>query len=141
LDLGDVLSDTGTDEVVLEPAVGSFNFASCLGREGMDDLYVAVLENLFPLRGGFIGEEVVLIPEGVSYPDKSEDGVRIDIVGIRKSILEGDGLEGQDMGLAGLFVDQNGIEHESAIIIQRSDEIPFLLGSGGPEMMRGVMLD
>jgi len=45
------------------------------------------------------------------------------------------------MGPAGFFLNQNGIEHESAIIIQGGDEIPFLLGSGGPEMMRDVMLN
>ena len=59
LDLGDIFSDTGTDEVVLEPAIGSLDLTSGLGGEGMDDLDVAVLEDLFPLRGGFIGQEVV----------------------------------------------------------------------------------
>ena len=78
LDLGDIFSDTGSDEVVLEPAVGSFDLASGLRGEGMDDLDIAVSENLFPLRDGFVGQEVVFIPEGVSSPDKSEDGVRID---------------------------------------------------------------
>ena len=107
----------------------------------MDDLDIAVLENLFPLRGGFIGQEVVLIPEGVSSPDKSEDRVRINIIGVRKSMVEEDGLKGEDMGPAGLFLDQNGIEHEPAIIIQGSDEVPFFFGSGCPEMMSGVMLD
>jgi hypothetical protein len=32
---------------------------------------------------------VVLIPEGVSSPDKSEDGVRIDIVGVGGVHIEG----------------------------------------------------
>jgi hypothetical protein len=140
-DLFDVFSDTGADESVLEPTIGSFDFASGLGRKGVNDLHIAILQDLFPLRGGLIGEEVVFIPEGVSSPDKSEDGVRIDIVGVRKPISKNDGLEGQDMGPAGLCLEQNGIEHESAIIIQRSDQIPFLLRGGGPEMMRGVMLD
>ena len=91
-DFGDILSDTGSDESVLEPAIGSFNLASGLGREGVNDLYIAVLQNLFPLRGGFIGEEVVLIPEGVSSSDKSEDRVGVDIVGVRESEAENDGL-------------------------------------------------
>jgi hypothetical protein len=141
LDLDDIFSDAGSDEVILEPAIRSFNLASGLRGKGMDDLDIAVLENLFPLRGGFIGQEVVLIPEGVSSPDKSEDRVRIDIVGIRESILEDDGLEGQDMGPAGFFLDQNSVEHESAIIIQGCDEIPFLFCSWCPEMMGGIMLD
>ena len=141
LNMGDIFSDTGSNEVVLEPAIGSFDLASGLRREGMDDLYIAVLEDLFPLRGGLIGEEVVFIPEGVSSPDKSEDRVGVDIVGVRESEAEDDRLEGQDMGPAGFFLDQNGIEHKSAIIIQGGDQIPFLLGSGCPEMIGGVMLN
>jgi len=104
-DLFDVFSDTGADESVLEPAIGSFDFASGLRREGMNDLDIAILKNLFPLRGGLIGQEVVFIPEGVSPPNKSKDGVRIDIVGVRKSISKDDGLEGQDMGPAGFCLD------------------------------------
>ncbi len=55
--------------------------------------------------------------------------------------MKDDRLEGQDMGRVGFFVDQNGVEHESAIIIQGSDQMPFLLRDGGPEMVRGVMLN
>ena len=121
LDLGDIFSDTGSNEVVLEPAIGSFDLASGLRREGMDDLYIAVFEDLFPLRGGFIGEEVVLIPEGVSSPDKLEDGVRVDIVGVRESVSKEDGLEGQDMSPSGFFFDQSGIKDQPAIIVQRSN--------------------
>jgi hypothetical protein len=140
-DLGDILSDTGSNQSVLEPTIGSFDFASGLGRKGVNDLHIAILQDLFPLRGSLVGEEVVFIPEGVSSPDKSEDRVRIDIVGVRKPISKNDGLEGQDMGPAGLCLEQNGIEHESAIIIQRSDEVPFLLRGGGPEVMGGIMLN
>jgi hypothetical protein len=104
-DLFDVFSDTGADESVLEPAIGSFDFASGLRREGVNDLDIAILKDLFPLRGGLISQEVVFIPEGVSSPDKSKDGVRIDIIGVRESISEDDGLEGQDMGPAGLYLD------------------------------------
>jgi len=104
-DLFDVFSDTGADESVLEPTIGSFNFTSGLGRKGMNDLDVAILKDLLPLRDGFIGEEVVFIPEGVSSADKSEDGVRIDIIGVRKSIPKDDSLQGQNMGPAGLCLD------------------------------------
>jgi len=140
-DLGDILSDTGSDESILEPTIGSFNFTSGLGRMGVNHLHVVILQDLLPLRGRLIGQEVVFIPEGVSSPDKSEDRVRIDIVGVRESILKDDGLEGQDMGPTGLCLEQNGIEHESAIIIQGSDEIPFLLRGRGPEVMGRIMLD
>jgi hypothetical protein len=140
-DFGDILSDTGSDESVLKPPIRSFNLTSGLGRKGVNDLHVAILQDLFPLRGGLVGQEVVFIPEGISSPDKSKDRVRIDIVGVRESISKNDGLEGQDMGPAGLCLEQNGIEHESAIIIQRSDEVPFLLRGGCPEVMGGIMLN
>ena len=83
----------------------------------------------------------MFIPERVSTPYKSKDGMRIDIVRVRESITEDDRLEGQDMGPASLFLDQNGVEHESAIIIQGSDQVPFLLRGGGPKMMGGIMLN
>jgi hypothetical protein len=140
-DLGDILSDTGSDESVLEPTIGSFDLTSGLGRKGVNNLDIAILEDLFPLRGRLIGEEVVFIPEGVSSPDKSEDRVRIDVVGVGESEAEDDGLEGQDMGPTGLRLNENGIKEESAIVIEGGDEIPLLLGRGCPEMMRGVMLD
>jgi hypothetical protein len=140
-DLGDILSDTGSDESILEPAIGSFDLASGLGRKGVNHLHVAILQDLLPLRGGLIGEEVVFIPEGVSSSDKSEDGVRIDIIGVRKSILKDDRLQGQNMGPAGLCLNEDGIEHESAIIIQGGNEIPFLLRGGCPEVMGGIMLN
>jgi hypothetical protein len=141
LDVGDVLPDAGSDESVLEPAIGSFNLASGLGRKRMNDLYIAVLQNLFPLRGGFIGQKMVLSPDRVPSLDKSKDRVGIDIVGVRESIAKDDALEGQNMSPAGFCLDQNGIKEEPAIIIQGSDEIPFLLGRWCPEMMRGVMLN
>jgi hypothetical protein len=140
-DLSHIFTDTGSDEVVLEPTIRPFNFASGLRGKRMSNLHIAVLQDLFPLRSGLIGQKVVLIPEGVSSPDKSEDRMGIDIVGVRKAISEDDSLESQDMGPAGLFFDQNGIEHESTIIIEGGDEIPFFLGGGSPEMMGGVMLD
>jgi len=140
-DFFNFFSDTSADESVLEPTIGSFHFALGLRRKGIGNLHIAILKDLFPLGGGFIGKEVVFIPEGVSSADKSEDGVRVDIVGVRESIPKDNRLQGQNMGPAGLFLDQNGVEHESAIIIQRSDEIPFLLGGGGPEMVGGIMLN
>jgi hypothetical protein len=140
-DLFDVFSDTGTDESVLEPTIGTFDFASGLGRKGVNDLHIAILQDLFPLRGDLISEEVVFIPEGVSSSDKSEDGVRVDIVGVRESEAKDNRLQSQNMSPAGLCLEQNGIEHKSAIIIQRSDEVPFLPRGRRPEVMRGIMLD
>jgi len=45
------------------------------------------------------------------------------------------------MSAAGFVVDKNGIKEEPAIIIQRSNEIPFLLGCRHPQTIRGVMQD
>jgi len=104
-DLGDILSDTGSNQSILEPSIGSFDFASGLGRKGVNDLHIAILKDLLPLGDGLIGQEMVFIPEGVSSPDKSEDRVRIDIVDVRKPISKNDGLEGQDMSPAGLCLD------------------------------------
>ena len=86
LDFGHVFADTGSDEVVLEPSVRPFDFAPSLRGKRMGDLDIAILQHLFPLRGRFIGQEMVLIPEGVSSPDKPKDGVRIDIIGERESM-------------------------------------------------------
>jgi hypothetical protein len=141
IDFGDILSDTGADESILEPAIGSFHFAFGLRRKRISDFHIAVLKDLLPLGVGFIGEEVVFSPERIPSLDESKDAVGVHIVGVRKPISKNDGLEGQDMSPAGLCLEQNGVEHESAIIIQRSDEVPFLLRGGCPEVMRGVMLD
>ncbi len=140
-DFGDILSHTRSDESVLEPTIRPFNFTSRLGREGVNDLYIAILEDLFPLRGGFVGQEMVFIPESVSSADESEDGVRIDIISVREPVSKDDRLEGQDVGPTGFRLQEGGIEHESAIIIQRSDEVPFFLRGGCPEVVGGIMLN
>jgi hypothetical protein len=141
VDLFDIFSDTGADESVLEPTVGSFHFTFGLRGQGISDFDITIFQNLFPLRGGFIGKEVVFSPERIPSLDESEDAMGVYVVSVRESMAQDHGLEGQDMGPAGLLLDQNSVEHESAIIIQRCDKIPFFFGSGSPEMMRGVMLD
>jgi hypothetical protein len=67
-DFFDVFSDTRADELVLEPTIGSFHFAFGLRGQGISDFCITILEDLFRLRGGFIGQEVVFSPEGVSLP-------------------------------------------------------------------------
>jgi hypothetical protein len=141
LDFGHLFADAGSDQPILKPAVRSFNFASGLRGKGMGNLYLAVFQDLFPLGSRLIGPKVVLIPEGVPPPDKAEDGVGIDVVSIREAVTKDHGLQGQDMGPAGFFADQDGIEKEAAVIIQGGDQVPFFLGCWCPEMMGGVMLD
>ena len=45
------------------------------------------------------------------------------------------------MGPAGFCLHKSGIKEEPAMIIQRSDEIPFFLRCGCPEMVRGIVLN
>jgi hypothetical protein len=47
---GDIFSDTGSNQSVLEPTIGSFDLTFGLGRKGISDLHSAVIENLFPLE-------------------------------------------------------------------------------------------
>jgi hypothetical protein len=65
----------------------------------------------------------------------------IDVVGEREAIAKDDSLEGLDVGPAGFFLNQGCIKDKPTVIIQRGNEIPFLLGGGCPEMKRGVMLN
>ena len=71
----------------------------------MNHLDIAILKDLFPLGIGFIGEEVMFSPIGISSLDKSEDRMRIDIIGVRESIVKDNSLQGQDMGPGGFFLD------------------------------------
>ena len=80
-------------------------------------------------------------PDRLSSLDKSKDGMRVDVIGIRKPIAQDGSLEGQDMGPAGLFFDQGCVENETAIIIEGSDQIPFLLSPRCPKVIGRVVLD
>jgi hypothetical protein len=104
-DFFDVFSDTGADESVLEPTIRSFHFAFGLWGQGGSDFYITILEDLFPLRGGFIGEEVVFSPERVPSLDKAKDAMGVYIVSVRESKAEDDSLEGQDMGPTGFLLE------------------------------------
>jgi hypothetical protein len=117
VDLGDVFSDTSTDQSILEPSIRAFDFSFGLRRKSISNFYITILQNLFPLRGGFIGQEVVFSPDRIPPLDKSKDRMRIDVIRVRQPILKDDGLEGQNMSPAGLVFDQSGIKDEAAIII------------------------
>ncbi len=117
-DGGDIFSDAGSNQMVLKPTVRSFDLSFRLGRKGIGNLYIAVLQDLFPLRGDFIGQEMVFPPEGVSSLDESEDGMRIDIIGERQSVSKDHGLKSLNVSPRGLFLHQGGIKDEAAMIIQ-----------------------
>ncbi len=103
--------------MVLEPTIRSFDLSLRLGRKGISDFYIAVLQNLFPLRCGLIGQEIMFAPDGIPPLDKSEDGMGIDVVAVRESVAKDDGLEGLNMGPRGLFLHKGGIKDEAAMII------------------------
>jgi len=140
-DVADILSDTGSDESVLEPSIGSFDFTFGLRGKGIGNFNVTVLEDLFPLGISLIGQQMVFSPEGIPSLDEPKNGMGIDVIGVRESVAKDHGLQGEDMRPAGFFFDQGGVEDETAVVIERSDQIPFLPGSRGPEMIRRVMLD
>jgi hypothetical protein len=140
-DVGDIFSDTGSDQPVLEPAIRAFHFSFGLWRQGIGDFHITIIEDLLPLRRGLVGQEVVLSPIGVSALDKSEDGMGVYIVAVRESVSKEDSLQGQDMSPSSFLFDQGGIKDQPAIIIQGTNQIPLFLGCRSPEMIGGVMLN
>jgi hypothetical protein len=90
--VGDIFSDTDSDQPVLEPAIRAFHFSFGLWRQGIGDFHITIIQDLFPLGSGLIGQEVVFSPEGVSPLDKSEDGMGVYIVAVRESVSKDDGL-------------------------------------------------
>jgi hypothetical protein len=93
-DFGDVFSDAGANESILEPSIRAFDFAFGLRGAGISDVDVAILEDLFPLGSGLISQETMFSPEGVSSLDKTKNRVRIHVIGVRESMAEDDSLEG-----------------------------------------------
>jgi len=91
-DVGNIFSDVGSNQPVVEPAVRSFHLPFGLWGQGIGDFHITILPDLFPLRRGLIGQEVVLSPEEVPPLDKSKDGMEVYIVTVRESILKDDGL-------------------------------------------------
>ncbi len=47
------------------------------------------------MRGSFLGEEVVFSPERGSSLDEAKDTLGVDIVAVRESVAEDNGLEGR----------------------------------------------
>ena len=86
-DIGGVGSHTGPHEVILEPLVRPLNFALGLRRKCIDNLNTTVGQDLFPLGVDLVGDLVMVPPDGVAALDKTEDGVRVDVIGKRQSVF------------------------------------------------------
>jgi hypothetical protein len=78
-DVGNIFSDTDSDQAVLEPAIRAFHFSFGLWRQGRGDFHITIIQDLFPLSGSLVGQEVVLSPMGVPSLDKSEEGRRLNL--------------------------------------------------------------
>jgi len=76
-----IVSGATPYDSVLKPAIRSLNLAPGLRGEGIDDLHLALIEHLFPLRVSLIGDFVMFPPEAISALYKSEYGVAVHIVG------------------------------------------------------------
>ncbi len=119
--VSDVFPHTCSNEPILEPPIGSFNFAFCLGRERIGDFYITVIHDLFPLGIGFIGELVMGTPVGVSALHKPKYGMAIDVVGVGGAIFQDNGLKSKDVSPRGFLFQEDGVENESAKVIQGSN--------------------
>ena len=114
----DILPDTGSDQMILQPTVRAFNFPFGLRRKSIRDSDGAIFQNLFPLRVYVISKGVVVPVCGVPTFDIAEDGMGIDIIGEGRAVLEKEFFQGYDMRPGCFLVDQAGIEDEAAVIIQ-----------------------
>ena len=139
--VSDVVSHAGSDQAILDPAIGSFDLALGLRREGIGHLDATIVQNLFPLGISLIGNKMMLTPQRVPSLDEPKDGMGVDVIGEWTTILEEDCLKRHDMSPRGLSFQQGSIEDEAAIIIERRNEIPLLLSCWSPEVVGGIMLN
>ena len=79
-DGGELFVDTGPNDPILEPAIGSFDFTFGLGREGEGDIDTEKTHHLSPLGIDVIGLEDVFSPEAIPSLDETKDSKGIDIV-------------------------------------------------------------
>lgn len=140
-DRGDIFADTGTDEMVLEPAVGTFDFTFGLRGEGIDWLDATVDQDLSPLGIGFIGEAVMSGMEFVTAPDESKDRVAVDVVGVGVTIAQGQSLQGFYVSPDSFAFHEFGIEEIAGEVVERGDKVPLDGSCWSPEVVRGVVLD
>lgn len=87
-DPGNIIPDAGSDEMILDPAVRSFDLAFCLWGKSVNGFNAEIADRLPPLRIAFVCEQVMLVKELIPAPDKAEDGVRIDVKGVRDAVFK-----------------------------------------------------
>ena len=82
----DVFSGTGSDQSILEPAIGPFDLAFGLRGERIARLDVTVAKDPFPLGVDIIGDQIMFSPDGVPALDETENGVAVGVIGIGGAI-------------------------------------------------------
>jgi len=139
--VSDILSHAGSDQAILDPPIGPFDLAFGLGREGIGHLDATIVQDLFPLRIHLVGEQMMFTPQGVPSLDEAKDGMGVDVIGERTTVLKENRLKRHDMSPGGLSFEEGGIEDEAAIIIEGGNQIPLLLSRWSPEVVGGIMLN
>jgi hypothetical protein len=137
----DVFSGAGAYQSILEPAIWPFDLAFSLRGEGVAGVNVTVSKDPFPLRVYVVGDQIMFSPDGVPALDEAENRVRVGVISVRGSIAKDHAFQGGDMVPAGLLFNELRIQQLTAKIIEARDEMPFLLGVGGPSMVGRVVLD
>jgi hypothetical protein len=139
--VSDILSHAGSDQAILNPAIGPFDLALGWGREGIGHLDATIVQDLFPLGIHLVGETMMLTSQGVPSLDEPKDGMGVDVIRQRATVFKENRLKRHDMSPGGLSFEEGGIEDEAAILIEGGDQIPLLLRCGSPEVMGGIMLN
>jgi hypothetical protein len=137
----DVFLGAGAYQSILEPAIRPFDLAFSLRGEGVAGVNVTVSKDPFPLRVYVVGDQIMFSPDGVPALDEAENRVRVGVISVGGSIAKDHAFQGGDMVPAGLLFNELRIQQLTAKIIEARDEMPFLLGVGGPSMVGRVVLD
>lgn len=91
-DPGDVVADASSDEMILDPAVRSLDFALRLRGQGVNGFDIEVADHLPPLGVSFIGEKMMLVKKFIPASDESENGVGVDVKGIGDAVFQNESL-------------------------------------------------
>ena len=128
----DLVQEARADDAILEPAIGSFDFAFGLREEGIGHIDTQDTHRHAPLGIDIIGLEDMLAPDAVSSLDEAEDSQGVDVVAQGDAVGLHQGLGGLKVGASGLFGEEISEQQLAAEVVDGGDQRPFLLGKRGP---------
>ena len=134
----DLLQGTGADNAILHPTVRPLDLALSLRRQGKDDVHAQQVHHLCI---DIVCLKHMFAPETVPSLHKAEDTQRIYIVTKGQTECLDHSLCGLNMGPGGLGGEEIGEEQQAAVVVDGSDERPFLLGIWRSQMCGAVELD